>query len=331
MKRYIPLILLLAAAVGCNKAENPVFPKDSDIELQFNIPGVTRASDDYTVIGTTIPAGRSFGVFAWYGDEASGKPTYMDNQKVSNTGTPETPAFTYFPKRYWPDEGNVTFTAYYPYETGSEGTGIRFADDHSGMSFSVKPDAADQMDFLVADTFTSGKAAGNYSVDIHFRHATAKINVLFKYRPETVRDGERAYPLSIALDNVCMSGNCAPGPIWSNLSDKGTAAFGLTGGDQSACMLIPQDTAPLSFVIDARIEETDGTTVTSYRDKHCVAAVPPIGKDNVTVWSSGTVYTYEILFDGDQVHVELVDITVDNWHKAVDWRNIEYSSWMNDD
>ena len=335
MKRYLTYILLASALVGlgsCNKTPVPELPGDSDVVLEFGSTIVTRSAEAQTVNGKIIPAGQSFGVFGWYGDAISGTPRYMDNQMVTNTGTEESSRYTYAPKRYWPDEGALAFTAYYPYETGTNDTGISFADDKTSFSFSVKPDAADQVDFLVADTFTSPTVPANYTLDLHFRHALSKINVLFRYDPETVRDDERARPLGIALENVCMTGSCVPGPVWSNLSGKGRTTFGLTGGDASACLLIPQETAPLSFVIDARIEKVQGGEVTDYRDKHCVVQVPCTEEaGGVASWTNGIVYTYELYFNGDQVKVELVDITVDNWNKAADWKNSEFSNWMDEE
>ena len=335
MKRYLTIMLLAAATIGfcgCNKTQVPDIPGDSDVALEFGSMLVTRSAEAHTVTGKIIPAGQSFGVFGWYGNEIAGTPRYMDNQMVTNTGTEEASRYTYAPKRYWPDEGSLTFTAYYPYETGTDGTGIAFAEDRTSFSFSVKPDAADQVDFLVADAFSSPTVPDNHTVDLHFRHALSKINVLFRYDPETVRDDERARPLSIALDNVKMSGRCTPGPVWSDLSGEGRTTFGLTGGDASACLLIPQETAPLSFVIDARIEKVQDGEVADYRDKHCVVPVPATEEaGGVPAWTNGIVYTYELHFDGGQVKVELVDITVDNWNKAADWKNSEFSNWMDEE
>lgn len=117
-------------------------PGGVTVEAGKNIYGVTTSS-----LATGIHSKAGFGVFGYYTsndrfDTNSSTPNFMYNQPVTYDGTVTTPAWTYEPAKYWPNEFGdaaqsddvdyLSFFAYAPFVDVTYNTGIPVAKTLAG-------------------------------------------------------------------------------------------------------------------------------------------------------------------------------------------------------
>lgn len=195
--------LLLAA--GCAKVET--IGSFSDMPMTFGTYVPTSGTKAHTgtfVSGTTLPAGTSFGVFAFYqegviysGNPATWNastrtPNFMFNLQVSSDD------YSYSPTRYWPanEENTISFWAYYPYSiystdnTGSlkfyqsDGT-TAYSASSTGLpvaKYTVSTNPDQQYDLLFDSFANKDKTYENCSptpgtVPLTFRHALSLVEL----------------------------------------------------------------------------------------------------------------------------------------------------------
>ena len=140
-----------------------------------------------------IPGGKSIGVYGYYHNNTTwsdaATPNFMFNQQATNEGLNQ--PFTYSPLKYWPNEetDKVSFIAYYPYCDGTAaqqtalGLTPLLANNGTGLPtfvFTVKDDAAEQVDFLVSQFLpdlpdSRNNLTVNDRVHFYFLHATSKV------------------------------------------------------------------------------------------------------------------------------------------------------------
>ena len=78
-------LLSLGILAGCTGEAS--VPEPSVPVIFATGDAATRADTDLLVTGTTIPAGRSAGVWAWTGSSMDGGADFMSCQEVVNAGT----------------------------------------------------------------------------------------------------------------------------------------------------------------------------------------------------------------------------------------------------
>lgn len=188
MKRQTSIFLLLAALLAGASCDRISTPEEPDMPISFGSYQyrATKADVNGFADGDKLPAGSSFGVFAFFHEGTTSNPgswataaadatlknhpNFMLNQKVDvSVDASSNYTYTYTPARFWPAAGNrITFYAYYPYVangmyTASGITEVATAnyqlttymnkdtDGQGSFGFDVAYEAKDQIDFMVSD------------------------------------------------------------------------------------------------------------------------------------------------------------------------------------
>lgn len=217
-----------------------------------------------------IPDGGSMGVYAYYHDgslwatdAANNQPDFMWNQQC--TYNADLNAFVYAPLKYWPNEESdkLSFIAYYPFTTETPGnsespaypanpSGLQTLLTNSGkglpsFNFTVKDDAADQVDFLVSDLIVDlpesrakddapGTPFNNLSiydkVKFLFHHALTKVEFRVVADAEIRKDIVKFHLESLGITNIYKTGRLTTSYSdgnttlsWSNQSNEQTYTF----------------------------------------------------------------------------------------------------------
>ena len=168
-----------------------------------------------------------FGVFACYttGDyDNSAVPNFMYNTKVTgSTTTDGVTTWNYDQKRYWPNNGKISFFAYAPYAalTSTETSGItKFSDNYTSnpnITYNLGSDITNCVDLLrgVKKGTDADKninlTSGSGIVGFTFKHALAKFNI--KAKASSTVDANT----KITIDNVTITN--------TNLYQSGTLSL----------------------------------------------------------------------------------------------------------
>lgn len=154
--------------MGCS-AEGPDLSQQVPQAVSFSSYTEQFQSTRGGEIHNFIPDGGSIGVYAYLHDNSTwndaATPNFMWNQQV--TYHSEADIFDYAPLKYWPNEEDdkVSFIAYYPYSNGAADDGTTYDVESTGVTpllnndgnglpsfqFTVKDEAAEQVDLLVSD------------------------------------------------------------------------------------------------------------------------------------------------------------------------------------
>ena len=206
MKKTI-VFAALAATVLASCAKNEVFQKETaQNQVTFgvyagNVPSKTTA--------ITTENLSTFGVYSSYTTAdwtTSDKMNFMYDQSVSGS---HAAGFTYTPVKYWPNEttDKLSFWAYAPYRTNTNGIALESANDATGyptISYTL-PSDANQVDLLWATPVmnqvnnsaytagtadpTAGDATISNKVTFVFHHALAMLDVQARYLVDLVNAG----------------------------------------------------------------------------------------------------------------------------------------------
>ena len=249
----------------------------------------------------------SFGIFGFHTEEdyaSTTNPTsaFLPNLEVSKVDNndwelPET--------RYWPQNGVVTFFAYYPYTTGNNNSnGLGVADlqtDVAAVYYKTPENVADQPDLMVAKTqFNLSRS----TVNLVFSHALACIGFSVIGEGTTIE--------YIGISGISTSGSLSlyyteEELYWNNVSAPSDSLFkiGLINDAQSSTtgtnimatngylMLIPQTlTDNAKLIVKFENEDAKEVSLTS---------------SGITSWKAGYKYNYE-LNEGSYIF----DVTVDS-------------------
>lgn len=212
MKKKL-LILAVAglALASCSKDETIAVKEGDAISFRAFNNGMTRAAD------VDLPS-RGFWVTALkQGQAPSDENTYFDNVHFTGSG-----AYTSNPKYYWPSAYNLDFYAYSP--QAADATDV-VRTDYKTFVITANATAANQVDFVYANTNDWGKAtlqggtdgshqmgAADAGVAINFRHAESKVIIKLKNTNSNVK---------FTVGDVTIG----------NLSNSGTFTYNSTNTD----------------------------------------------------------------------------------------------------
>ena len=241
MNKTIAVIYIMVMALSCAKSEVYDDHRDSNMIGFGSYAGVPVSKADGSLIesGTKIPSGKSLGVFAFNTGSSSftgenETPDYMRDMALTYQGQS---GYTYNPQRYWPtDEKNnkLTFFAYYPKADGN-GIDSNVTSGLGKFDFTVNPDAAKQVDFMVSDVVANqcySSNAGMVSLSMH--HLLTKISFAAKTSAES---DVTVKVKSIKVTDLCSQGVLTPEYAmgetsfsWSGLSSKSTFSVTIPDG-----------------------------------------------------------------------------------------------------
>ena len=206
-------LLLLAA---CGKVEPPVPDDDDRTAIAFGTDLEEATKGDVTLPGLKSGGWGLYGYYTGTGNfttAAAASGVLFNHREVRWAGTDETEVWdysldVYHQQEYWPmaSDEKLSFFAYAPYSLYSSSVGV---DGEKGpyVTYTASTDLTQQKDLLWA-TNTSGLPHRNVSyttypdgkVDMHFRHAPAKIH--FKINGKAMIDN--------SADRVLYSDTTAP-------------------------------------------------------------------------------------------------------------------------
>ena len=238
----IPVLLLLLLLLPSCSREDRYAAERERIPIRFSCfsHGVEGAKADASFTGgTTLVDGQHFAVFGWdTGDDFLPDSPNPGTPDFWNGATPVDVTFhnnndrgknnTYDPAvlpdqvdQYWPRTDTpaycYSFWAYYPYDAGgSNGIALRsFAANPSDgtvgiFDFTAQPDAADMVDFCVADVASDNVYGDTNSewpgtVALSFHHALTRVQFKF-VRSADVDEGTTIQLLEAQLKNVYTTG-----------------------------------------------------------------------------------------------------------------------------
>lgn len=210
--------LSLWAAASCSKSETPADQDDEGQPLSFASYSkqADSRSDGSLVTGTTLPDGKSFGIYAYRTTESfdatdSPKPNYMADVKVTynGQGSEDGENYEYSPLRYWPKDGSLlTFWAYYPCD--ASGILVKPTKDTTGLGtikYTVSTDTTKQSDLMVSKlckdiTYDNSKAQTGSNADgtvkLAFQHALSLITFSAKVIPDDQIESVTISKLSVS-------------------------------------------------------------------------------------------------------------------------------------
>ena len=300
MKKYLILSAIAVLALGACSKNDIAEDTGRNNAIGFNTytgRSLTKADTDYFVnaanfTGITDPqigvyAYRTAGNFAGTENAA-----FMENIKVTLKNSGDDASINYTPLRYWPKNGDkITFFSYYPHN----GAGITLTNaGKSGLgkfSFAVQANAADHIDFMVADakpdmTFSTADVVSgeNGVVKFIFKHMLSQV----KFYVQTAKDySDAAYDNTVitlnalTLKDVNKSGDLAATysspsttTAWENLGTMGDFAVVSSdvvltkdpqlcadgnvaaGAKEGIYLMIPQDLATASDTVKVYIKYT---------------------------------------------------------------------------
>lgn len=192
-------------------------------DLNNNIPdGIqfTTISNETVTRGYPIPSSTEIpdmGVFAYYtgnggannwaNQGAIATPNFMNNIQVTNTNG----IWSYSPVEYWPNavDANVSFFAYSPYATDTNGIIMNVAAGIPSISYTVPTNCSDQPDLMVSALLQDRNKTNNGSSSVNFqmRHALTCIGFKASGNGEkiekiTVKGVKTSGILSVAADGT---------------------------------------------------------------------------------------------------------------------------------
>lgn len=356
MKKFLFLAGVLAIAMtSCNKNEGVLNTPKSESVISFQpLAAVQTKSDPIT---SYVKGTGSFNVYAWYQatnvsttfDPSKDYTLYMNNVlcKYQQDGNLDSGAGenTWRPDNtyYWPKNGKLTFSAYYPTDVPN----ITVAAD-KGITISdyTIDDAADQVDLMFSDrafdrtSTTNTDVVKEYDgVDIVFNHALSALTINVRTADDYTEDAIKLRKVEIvdALYKGTFNENCENGKNdethkagWEQTTDTKTyTVFGREGDQEKTvtkdgwkagddCIVLPQEfSESIAIKVSYAIKYFDGDEI-KYLDQ---TAVFPL-KDSttgepataITAWEMGKWYKYNFIFTLDKIYFAP---KVDEWEEVI--------------
>lgn len=232
------------ALFSCSKG-NELEEYQKPVEFRgYTAHSVTKADGSF-VTGNELPAGQSFGVYAYNtgwsqtfnpsADSVSSYGKFMADVQVTYNGegasSPENYPYVY---RYWPnskESNRLAFFAYYPYN-GTDIIKTGFAD----FTFTVQDSPASQIDFMLSDVVDNqmyGAAGSAHTsvdvVDLKFYHMLTQVR--FKGKTDAPA-GAIVIITDVQLVDVINKGTLAPNvaaasSVWTP-DETSTATYKVT-------------------------------------------------------------------------------------------------------
>lgn len=340
-KSFIFAACAVVAMASCTK--NEVFVSEQNASKISFLPLAATQTKSSPVTEYVEGTG-SFNVYAWYQSTALSAnfdpsltyTTYMANVTCSykeNVTSPLQKTWEPSSVYFWPKNGKLTFSAYYP---ATETVSVT-ADKGITVKDYTIADATNQVDLMFSNrafdktssTATDGTAGKVYDgVDLVFNHALAAADFAVKTKADYGANAIKVYTIEIV--DALSKGDFAEGystgketdaptAAWSNQSTNatytvhsGTSASTIVVPTETAatagetCILLPQDFSDAVKVkVTYGIKFLDGTTEKWLQQ---TAEFPLKGtkdaKDDTTIngWEMGKWYHYTLTFSLDTVY-----------------------------
>ena len=359
MRKFLFLAgAVILAMTSCDKTEGVLNTRKSDSAISFRpLAAVQTKSDPITKYGTETG---DFCVYAWYqateksatftpvNNTNTSQPenytlymnkvtcTYTPGDKDANEGTGSwMPSTTY----YWPKNGKLTFSAYYPADANVHVDAIKGI---TISDYTIKNAADGQVDLMfsdrVFDRVSSTETDDNKDydgVDIVFNHALAAADFSIKTNADYGDAAIKVYGVKIV--DAFSKGDFAEGYTtgaktdelntgWSGQNTKATYAVTKSGNTLiptttvvragETCILLPQEFSDdVKVVVSYGIKYKDGAA-----DKYLqqTAEFPLKGTKDVNGhaidgWEMGKWYHYNFTFTLDEIYFAP---SVDDWDEV---------------
>ena len=137
----------------------------------------------------------------WELKNSSASPNFMFQQSITNGGyNTGTNKWEYSPTIYWPaySDANVTFFAYTPQESSSNGISVTKTTGGLSISYTAPTNCSDQPDLMINVPAVDLNSSNTDAVTIEMKHALTSIG--FK------AIGDNDYITSIDIENIIASG-----------------------------------------------------------------------------------------------------------------------------
>lgn len=330
------------AALSCSKGDGA---QDYQKPVEFSgytARSMTKAGASF-VTGVELPAGQSFGVYAYNtGSRTDFKPNqdtintygkFMTNVQVTYSGdgasNPEKYPYAY---RYWPNSetsNRLAFFAYYPFD-GAGITKTGFAD----FGFTVQDAPASQVDFMLSNIVPNQMYSSTNSttgvVKLNFYHMLTQIR--FKGITDAP-SGATVKITSLKVVDVVNKGTLAPDATATSSAwtpdETSTSNYTLTlqdvalpstAVDPSAEAVALADATQTLLMVpqtlgDGSALEVEYTITTTNPDRTITQTQTLILKDAIAAWERNQQIVYTL-----NIGLHPIEISA----SAVDWTDDEY-------
>lgn len=207
----VAAVLVALLTGSCSKIQDP--GDDSWTFLDSDLPVSFSSALTERVTKGSLPAGSSFGVFAYYTKTSNWNvynftPNFMYNEEVAFDGS----SYTYSPLKYWPNNTNekITFWAYYPYSATpvlyQKGKSTGFTNTTKGLP-DIRFTVTDgQTDFMISNVASNKtKPAVNTPVELTFNHALSRVSFYVKKVDAAVPEKYTVKLKSLRLDGIYLT------------------------------------------------------------------------------------------------------------------------------
>jgi len=313
MKRSIFLLGLAAFAMAsCTQEENTAGGTGNAISFGTFVEKATKGTP---VTGTVFPVDGDFLVIGYNTSSTLTAVTAYPNFMRQTVTKTDATTYSYFPLRYWPSTGDVSFFAVSPASVSTI-TPAAVSSTIAALpavSYAVNTDPVKQVDLMLASAVNKTSADG--TVSFSFTHALTKIGFTAKLAADYGENGTYIRITGISLKNVAGTGDftAAEDGSWSqttptvftstftldylkNLVDNGSVS---TTTDKnmvlanSYLMMVPADyaaSADAALEVKYTITYADGTTYDFTSNKLLKDLTVVAGK----TWTSASAITYKM-------------------------------------
>ncbi len=351
MRKFVFLSgLAIVAMAACTKTESPMGDRtESPIVFKPLAAKQTKS----TPITKYDKGTGDFRVYAWYQANATSttfdptkdftlymngvKCSYQDGNVDNGNGTG-----AWFPENtyYWPKNGKLTFSAYYPAVTAGvtvdASTGLKITDYEIA-------DATNQVDLMfsnrVYDKTSSTQTDVNHDydgVDIVFKHALSAVSFEVKTAADYGTDAIKLYSIEIqkanskgtfneGLDNGRIGIPAGHPAAWTLTTDvKDYIVYSETAGQSvsstkaaagKTCITMPQEFSDdIVVVIKYGIKIGDSTEYLEQTQTFNLKGTKISGTTtDIKAWEMGKWYKYTLTFTLDKVYFAP---SVENWDEV---------------
>lgn len=337
MKKFSILLFSAIAMVACSK-DVVTDRNESAIDFEIAAQGTVKTT------ATTTGNISEFKVWSYTQPTAAvtERKAVMEGVKVERDGD----AWTYSPKKYWPNEMFLDFYAIAPTDLTTKvaagSAQIEFAATPTGDMGGTKCDCINYPDIVYATALNMNKESLGGKVTMNFRHAMSQIQFKVKnvsseasqisYAPEALSikglDAQGTYTLPMAaattsgFDIVNSHGTWESSPIKDGDGKIIPHRFDITTDPvYPGQNVLITDATDFHLVIPQSKEARLNVTLNIYQnDLYITTATKEIAFP--VEWEEGYRYTYTLVVDegSDPVLpdfvIEFVDVTVDEF---IDW------------
>lgn len=323
MNLRLPILLTLTSLIVASCAPESHTEKGSGASINFATHITTRGSNLIGASGLADKGG--FKIWAYSHDDKwntnPDKTALMDN--VTVTGAAGGTVWNYGEPMNWPENKYVSFFAYGP-TTNAATLNAETAQGKPMIDFTVTATAASQVDLLIASPVYDQLGvmySTDRSVGIHFNHALSRIN-FSAMRLNTNSEDKREINVKEIRLNGLYSKATAPlaSPVEWTLDNTVTASYTVNVSTSTLTEVEltekPEDISTATgqlFLLPQQLAREEGKDPTmdvtlqivenekSSEMKYNSVVFSP------TTWEAGKSYNYQIVVDGNDLKVILID------------------------